>query len=116
MALHGVNFAEWDTLQYKTENTPIPFTNRGIEVKETASKLYKTTIQVSIKLMEHKRRKMILVHRKIQETGFNQHGQHVFINSTTLHKFAEETEEGWGVLANFEDAIKLTNRGKTLKV
>ena len=66
--------------------------------------------------MESKRGKKILVHRKIQETGFNQHGQHVFINSTTLHKYAEETEEGWGVLANFEDAIKLTNRGKTLKV
>ena len=58
---------------------------------------------------------MILVHRKIQETGFNQHGQHILINSTTIHKLAEETEE-WGVLANFEDAIKLTIRGKTLKV
>ena len=50
--------------------------------------------------MEHKRRKMILVHRKIQETGFNQHGQHILINSTTIHKLAEETEE-WEVLANF---------------
>ena len=66
--------------------------------------------------MENKKRETILVHRKIEETGINLNGQHIFINSTTLHKFDEIEEEGWGLLANFEDAIKLTVRGKSLKV
>ena len=32
MAMHAVNMAEWDTLQSKTEKTPISSTNRVIEV------------------------------------------------------------------------------------
>ena len=32
MALTHDNLEEWNTLQMKTETTPIPFTNRNIEV------------------------------------------------------------------------------------
>ena len=66
--------------------------------------------------MRNKRKNLIMVHRKIQESGLNRHGQLVLINSTTLHKFDRVADEGWGLLANFEDAMKLTVRGNSLKV
>ena len=37
MALHGVNMADWETLENKTEKTPIPYTDRIIEVWITLS-------------------------------------------------------------------------------
>ena len=66
--------------------------------------------------MKHKRRSSIMITRKIEETGLNVHGQHIFINSTTIHNFDGVNAEDWELLANFEDAIKLTIRGKSIKV
>ena len=59
---------------------------------------------------------LIMVHRKITELGLNRHGQHIKTNSTTLHKVNEVTEEDWGLLANYNDTIKLTPRGKSVQV
>ena len=57
-----------------------------------------------------------MVYRKIVEIGNNGHGQHILINSTTIHKVDEIREEGWGLLANFSDTVKLTPRGKSYQV
>ena len=65
--------------------------------------------------MKKKAEKLFLISRKIEETGNNAHGQHILINSTTAHKYEKANDE-WELLANFEDSIKLTNRGKSIKV
>ena len=57
-----------------------------------------------------------MIHRKIVETGVNIYGQHILINSTTIHKVEEVTEAGWGLLAHFDDTLKLTPKGKSYQV
>ena len=59
---------------------------------------------------------LIMVRRNVAELGLNRHGQHIRINSTTVHKIDASTEGGWKVLATFDDTIKLTPRGKSLQV
>ena len=56
---------------------------------------------------------IIMVDRKIIETG---HGQTLALNSITVHNVSVVLENGWGLVANFDDTLKLTQRGKTLKV
>ena len=65
--------------------------------------------------MKKEEGKLLLISRKIEETGENRHGQHILINSATFHKF-DETKTEWEILANFEDDLKLTIRGKSIKV
>ena len=71
---------------------------------------------MTVKVLEKNKNGLIMVHRKIVETGLNRHGQHILINSTTIHKVDEVIEDGWGILAHFDDAVKLTPKGKSLKV
>ena len=65
--------------------------------------------------MKKKGEKLFFISRKIEETGNNAYGQHILINSTTAHEY-EKVNDEWELLANFEDSIKLTNRGKSIKV
>ena len=65
--------------------------------------------------MEKIRPGRIKVHRKIVETGLNRHGQHIRIDSTTIHT-AEDMTHDWEILATFNDTIKLTPRGKSMRV
>ena len=57
-----------------------------------------------------------MVQRQIAEIGRNRLGQHIKISSTTLHKLDDINEDGWGILANFTDTIKLTPREKSVQV
>ena len=57
-----------------------------------------------------------MVRRTITEVGQNRHGQHVKLESTTIHNVQETREYNWGLLANFDDTIKLTPRGRSVQV
>ena len=57
-----------------------------------------------------------MIHRNISETGENHFGQHILINSTTVHKVTESDEAGWGLIASFDDTVKLTPKGKSYQV
>ena len=56
---------------------------------------------------------LIMVQRKISEEG---NGHCLALNSVTIHNVSVVLENGWGLLANFDDTLKLTHKGKTLKV
>ena len=66
--------------------------------------------------MEKKSAGLIMVQRKIIEKGLYRHGQHVKLNSTTIHKIDVINGDGWGILVNSDDTIKLTTRGKSVQV
>ena len=71
---------------------------------------------MTVKVLENSKKESIMIHRKIVETGVNIYGQHIHINSTTIHKVEEVTEAGWGLLAHFDDTLKLTPKGKSYQV
>ena len=102
MALLGINLNEWILLENKTERTPVPFTGRILEV--------------GVKILQKKNDKLILVSRKIVETGVNRQGQHIQIHSTTIHKIDDFSHGDRVLVANFMDNIKLNRRGKTIQV
>lgn len=63
--------------------------------------------------MKKERTGLIMMHRKIVEEG---NGQNLAMDSVTVHDVSVIQENGWGLLAHFDDTLKLTHRGKTLKV
>ena len=63
--------------------------------------------------MKKERTGLIMIHRKIVEEG---NGQNLALDSVTVHNVSVIQENGWGLLAHFDDTLKLTHRGKTLKV
>ena len=65
--------------------------------------------------MEKIRPERIKVQRKIVEIGNNRHGQHIKLDSTTIHT-VEGASDDWETLATFQDTIKLTPRGKSIQV
>ena len=58
----------------------------------------------------------LMITRKIVETGRNPWGQHILLNSTTVHQVTEIEENNWGLIANFDDTVKLTPKGKSYQV
>ena len=57
-----------------------------------------------------------MISRKISETGRNIWGQHILINSTTVHQVKDIEEAELSLIANFEDTVKLTPKGKSYQV